>query len=188
MKSIRLFLIALLIMGLQLTLTFPVAACSFVAEREVTAADYVTNADLIVIGTAVGASSTNPYDAWYSIEVEEYLKGTGPQTIVSTGYGSGGGDCRSTVAIGERLLFFIKGNPQTDEVLYASYSMVYDAVFRPEERSINELVALIGYEPTLPDNSAPMSAAMVPQNPLAIVGAVGLGVSIVVVATIARRL
>lgn len=141
-KTRFLCLLTLLLAGLQATI-LPVRACSG-QFRETTLREHIDDASLIAIGTVTGSSSENFYEADYTIQVESYLKGEGPDIILATGYGSGGGDCLDRIAIGERWIFFLDGNPKTDDVLTASYLQVYDSIQQAKDTHIAAIVAVTG--------------------------------------------
>lgn len=141
-------LIVLLLLGLQFA-TLPVSACSG-AFRETTPQEHIDDASLVVVGTVTGSSSSDAYMANYTIQVESYLKGNGPDALLITGYGYGGGDCQDAIAIGQRWLFLLDGDPTSDEVLQASYLQVYDSIQEASDENIAFTSTLTGQSPTAP--------------------------------------
>jgi hypothetical protein len=95
----------------------------------------------------VAGHDGNPYGN-HTIHVESYLKGDGPTIVAVTGFGTGAGDCRSVIAIGDRLLFLVDGNPATDNVLRASYAGASSAVRIATDENIAAASAISGQSPT----------------------------------------
>jgi hypothetical protein len=146
-----------LLLLLQLASVMPVRACSGMF-RETTLKEHVDDADLIFVGTVTGSSSDNPYEANYTVAVENYLKGQNAETVLITGYGTGGGDCQDVVAIGDRWLFladsddsqvwYTEGEPKPEGILYASYLQVYDSLMDASDENIGAVTAITGQAPT----------------------------------------
>jgi len=148
MKRLSYLLIVILV-GLQLAATLPVAACSG-DFRKTEPQEHIDDADLVLVGTVIGSSSSDAYTAHYAIQVESYLKGSGPDAILITGYGYAGGDCRNYIAVGQRWIFRVDGDPKSDEVLQASYLQVYDSVQEASDENIALASTLTGQPPTPP--------------------------------------
>jgi hypothetical protein len=149
MKLRQIVLMVLMLVGLQLVVA-PMRACSDDFPDPVIS-DQINGADLVLVGTVTGSSSDDPYLANYVIQVEWYLKGSGPDAILMTGFGTGRGDCRNNIAIGERWVFFVDGNPATDEVLHTSYvNMTYDAVAAADTDTLKAITAFTEQEPVRP--------------------------------------
>jgi hypothetical protein len=147
-----------LLVLMQLAIALPVRACSG-EFRETTLREHVDDAALIFVGTVTGSSSDNPYEANYTVQVENYLKGQSAEIVLITGYGSGGGDCQDRIAIGERWLFladtddsqswsYSEGDPKPEGILYASYLQVYDSIMEASDENIAAVSAITGQTPT----------------------------------------
>lgn len=107
----------------------------------------VNGADVIVVAEVIGTYITPEYHA--NLHVTKYLKGSGPDLLVSEGYGSGGGDCRDKVFSGLQGIFYLNGNPDNNETLKASYAYPYAAVVEPDIETIKQIIQITGQE-TLP--------------------------------------
>jgi hypothetical protein len=147
-----------LLVLMQLAIALPVRACSG-EFRETTLKEHVDDAALIFVGTVTGSSSDNPYEANYTVQVENYLKGQNAETVLITGYGSGMGDCRDFVDIGGRWLFLAddsgvegwtveEGTIKPEGILYASYLQVQDSLMDATDENIAAVTAITKQEPT----------------------------------------
>src|SRR5690349_19902420 len=105
--------------GLELVAS-PMRACF--QEYPGPSPEDVAAADIVLIGTVTGSSNFLLGKADFTIQVEQYFKDMGPHAVLVTGYTNNGGNCLNRLAIGERWVFFIDGNPETDEILHASYN------------------------------------------------------------------
>lgn len=145
----KLFLLTtLLLFNLQFA-ALPVSACT-PGSIDTTWEEFIDETSVMVVGTVTGSSGSDPRTANYTIQVESYLKGAGPDALLISGYGSGGGDCRNVIAIGERWLFFLNGDPTSDEVLQASYYYVYHSIEEASDENIASTSTLTGQSPTAP--------------------------------------
>ena len=151
MKHLPSLLVIALLVCLQLATTLPVSACSGVVHQvQVPPQEHVDDASLVLVGTVTDSSGDDPYTMEYTIQVESYLKGGGPDVVVITGYGTGMVDCQSDIAVGERWIFYLDGDPKSDEVLQASYVQVQDATLGASDGNITFNSKLTGQNPTAP--------------------------------------
>ncbi|WP_420630558.1 hypothetical protein [Candidatus Leptofilum sp.] len=77
--------------------------------------------------------------------VDRYLKGDGPTIVRISGFGGGGGDCKSSARDGEHLVFFAR----TDEssILTANYLGPYSATAEPNEENLDIIMSSSGQTP-----------------------------------------
>jgi hypothetical protein len=147
MKLRRIVLMLVMLVGLQLVAA-PMRACSQGFPEDIQGR--VLGADLVLVGMVTGSSSLIPSQADYTIQVDWYYKGMGPDAILLTGFGSGGGDCLNQIAISERWIFFVDGNPETDEVLQTSYLYGYDAIIKPDPDTLKTITSFTNAAPMRP--------------------------------------
>jgi hypothetical protein len=133
-----------------LSSTRPAYACS-TSRQPPTLEETVAAADVIVVAEVVDTYIT-PW-AYATLHVEKYLKGSGPDILVSAGYGYGGGDCRNRVVSGLQGIFYLDGDSNSHETLSASYAYPYSAVSDLDLESIKQIVQITGQE-TLPNPSS----------------------------------
>jgi hypothetical protein len=74
-----------------------------------TTADKTNAAALVVEGIVTSTTESNAFDQLARVQVLRYLKGGGQFEMTIMGFGSGA-LCRTTVEIGDHLVFFIYGN------------------------------------------------------------------------------
>lgn len=92
-----------------------------------TIAERTAQADHVIAGTVLVVEDGAPYAYSYSatLGISETLKGTlAPTTIWVDGYGPSS-LCQSEVSVGDRLIFFVRGQPGA---LQASYVGAFSAV------------------------------------------------------------
>ncbi len=124
----------------------PVLACSPAEEAmNLTLEDRVHNAPMILVGRVVQGYTTS-YGGYevnreVDVEVERYLRGTGPALVRISGFGDGA-DCLTPIQVGAYAVFFVEGNP--DETLDAVYLGVHDATWNVNEENIETITAITG--------------------------------------------
>jgi hypothetical protein len=150
MKLRQVVLFVLMLVGLQLVVT-PMRACFDDFPRPIH--EYIDDADLVLVGTVTGTSNFLPGDADFTIQIESYFKGAGPDALLVGGFGNGD-NCRDRVAVGERWIFFLDGNPESDEILLASYLIGYDAVASPTADALTAITEVTG-QPAMPPHPTP---------------------------------
>jgi hypothetical protein len=142
-------LVTTVFLCLQLATALPVFACES-EFQETTLQEHVDTADLIVIGTVTDEIGGDPYEGEFTIQVESYLKGEGPDVILIIGFGSGVGDCGDQILVGERWVFLVDGNPETDRILRASSLKVSDSLHSASDTNVKTISDLVGHEPVFP--------------------------------------
>lgn len=154
-KALFLFLALTLVYGLFGTTT--VSACSIAINRETPTQtpaqrldSRVRNSSVILEGTIVATEqrSNGQYDVVVTVKVARYFKGTGSNEVKISGFGGGGGDCRTSVKVGESFFFFATGNSTSE--LKAYYLFVYDTVLRVNSTTAEEIIKLVGNQPVSP--------------------------------------
>jgi hypothetical protein len=114
-----------------------------------TPADRTEAAEVVLEGTIVGRVDTSGYP-WLEtalVKVHRYFKGTGPALVTISHFGPGA-LCLSEVYIGQRAIFYTRGDPDTG--LVAHYLSQFDAVDPVHPEVVAEVIAAAGQEPVLP--------------------------------------
>ena len=130
--------------------TKPAHACSPAGEPP-TLEETVAAADVIVVAEVIETYWLSASSA--TLHVEKYLKGSGPDILVSAGYGGGFSYCRDKVFSGLQGIFYLDGDSNSHETLTASYAYPYSAVSDLDLESIKQIVQITGQE-TLPSPSS----------------------------------
>jgi hypothetical protein len=151
-----------------------------------TPADRTNRAQVVLEGTVSATSNTEltgaPVPDTATVDVVQYLKGSGPAQVTITGFGPSS-LCRSEVQVGNRLIFYASGDPA--QGLQAFYASQFDAVARPSPQVIAEITTAAGQQPVVP-GAAPAPAAGATATPAATLprsGDTGFGaVSLIVIA------
>lgn len=104
-------------------------------------------ADVVFVGTVIAQGAAfPPPDA--TVRVEAYLKSRGVATL-TIGTFWGATLCQNTIAVGERWIFFAKGDAMSGQ-LRAQYLSAGDAITPADPATIAQLVAYLGQAPTPP--------------------------------------
>lgn len=117
-------------------------ACSPFGEAP-TLEETADSADIIVVAQVIGTDGFPSMRA--ALLVEKYLKGSGPDILFSEGYGSGGGDCKNSVLVWQRGIFYLDGDINLSDTLVASYSYPYYAVRYMNGRTVEEIIQITGH-------------------------------------------
>lgn len=132
---------ALLIAGALLIAPRPAFACTPPPGGlpNYTAAQRTLDADVVLIGTVAALSNGPgiPGDT-ATIDVERYLKDSGPETLSVSGYGPSA-LCRSELQVGQRWIFYIVRDGQ--DTYRAYYKSQFDAVAPVSEQTVAEIEA-----------------------------------------------
>ena len=80
-------------------------------------------------------TSSNP-QTQAVVNVDRWLKGTGPDQIVITGFG-GGGDCRAELP-STKSIFFVNGNPDLG-IVELPFELFWDSVVPFDESIIQDI-------------------------------------------------
>ncbi len=139
----------LIVAGWILTVSIrPVYACTPPPDGlpYYTVADRVRAAEVVLEGTVTDViTGTIPGDT-ATVEVHQYFKGTGPDTVTIRGFGPSSA-CLSTVYQNDRLIFYTRGNPHTE--LEANYLSQFDAVDPATPEVINLVIAAVERKSTI---------------------------------------
>lgn len=88
------------------------------------------------------------------VKVQQYFKGSGPQTVRVEGFGSGA-SCLYEIEIGQSAIFFLNGTPnqlleigKTADAKYADGWYLLEPV---SSKIVTQIVTATGHEPVLPD-------------------------------------
>ncbi len=110
-----------------------------------TVADRV-NAAAIVVEGVVTATTGQYYPETATLQVIQYIKGSGTPTLVVDGYGPEG-ICLASVYVGDHAIFYI----DTDQVGYyhALYLSQFDAAAPADSQTIVEAIAASGQQPVV---------------------------------------
>ncbi len=200
MKRFLLPLVAVAIVGLLLPSLNPAYACSCAA---LTPEQYVDNADIIVIGTVVRLIETTEEfptpeekpdgqipDVDAAVQVERYLKGSGPAEIEVDDPPSGG-TCGflEQASLGQRYLLFLTGETSPLQTHLCSGSM--PLVDTPHvQQFLQDVQAITGPGTLPPTGSAPPNeqpGAGVPWLPIIIASSVGAAALAAASALLLRR-
>jgi hypothetical protein len=103
----------------------------------------VQRSDVVVEGTVASVAEVD-YLKVASIEVAQYLKGSGSSVISVAGYGPGS-LCLSEVAAGDHLIFYI--STTADGTYRAFYLSQFDAVAQPSPENVAEAIEASGQTP-----------------------------------------
>jgi hypothetical protein len=109
-----------------------------------TIAQRVAAADVVLEGTVTQVSTITIPDDTATIQVQRFFKGSGPATVTITDFGPGA-MCRSQVAVGNRFIFFARGDPAT--MMEANYLGQFDAVAPADPDTIAEVIAALNTTP-----------------------------------------
>lgn len=114
-----------------------------------TPADRTHAAEVVLEGTIIGRVDLNghPWLDTALVRVHRYFKGAGPAWVTISHFGPGS-LCLSEVYIGQRAIFYAKGDPETG--LVAHYLSQFDAVDPVWPEIVAEVIAAAGQEPVLP--------------------------------------
>jgi hypothetical protein len=104
-------------------------------------------ADVVLVGTITNVNRTPPMPE-ATVHVESYLKGRGLGEVIIGPFG-GGTLCQNTVAVGERWVFFARGDAMSGR-LTAQYLSAGDAITTADPATIAKLTAYIGHPPVPP--------------------------------------
>ncbi len=200
MKPLLLPLAAAAIAGLLLPSVNPAYACSCAA---LTPKQYVDNADIIVIGTVVRLIETTEEfptpeekpdgqipDIDAAVQVERYLKGSGPADIEVDDPPSGG-TCGffEQASLGQRYVLFLTGETSPLETHLCSGST--PLVDTPHvQQFLQDVQAITGPGTLPPSGSAPPNeqpGAAVPLLPIVIASSVGAAALAAASALLLRR-
>jgi hypothetical protein len=179
--------LALLLAEVASGVATPVLACSVTATPSgfwipVTADPYTIaerthDADVVLVGEVVFPESSRNR-ASVTMRVEQYVKGTGPDSVIVTGFGDGP-DCHMPVWAGDRWLIFARG--RADELLTVG-TYFDEPVAAPNAENIAGARAAAGQVPIFPAAgrlATPPTAACWPAAALLLAALAGL--------TLARR-
>jgi len=110
-----------------------------------TVADHV-NAAAIVVEGVVTATTGQYYPETATLQVIQYIKGSGTPILVVDGYGPEG-ICLASVYVGDHAIFYI----DTDQVGYyhALYLSQFDAAAPADSQTIVEAIAASGQQPVV---------------------------------------
>lgn len=106
--------------------------------------------DLVFTGTVLGTDYRSEF-AMHLIQVDQYLKGSGPTMLMVSGFtGSFISTCSVPLYVGDTGLFFIDGNPLIHDTFYATYGTARGVVRPITAENINEVMQFTTQLPTAP--------------------------------------
>jgi len=106
-------------------------------------------ADLVFTGTVLGTDYRSL--AMHLIQVDQYLKGSGPTMLMVSGFTSSFiSTCSVPLYVGDTGLFFIDGNPLIHDTFYATYGTARGVVRPITAENINEVMQFTTQLPTAP--------------------------------------
>jgi hypothetical protein len=158
-RSLRMLSLLAVMVMLFSTAISSVFACTQPPESmRLTLEEKLQRVDLVFTGTVVGEEGQPPYGTTYIIQVDEYLKGSGPGMISIVGFSNLDRlewSCgQNTAQVGMSGLFFADGDATTGETLRASYEWSSDAIQSRTAENIEAVVNIVGQEPVTPDVTA----------------------------------
>jgi hypothetical protein len=144
---IRLTLVVVCACFCLFTQVRPGAACTpTVVGNPPETLDYrISRADVILEGV-VTALSQSSFDETATIEVVQYLKGSGPAQVTMSNFGSSA-VCLASVQARDHLIFYAAGDPAAG--LRAYYSSAGQAIASPSDDLIAQITALTGQSPVV---------------------------------------
>lgn len=171
-----------ILLGLLLIfgVTAPVLACTppVGGLPDLTIADYVANAPIVLEGTvlAVSTAPNNPSSQQALIEVSTYFKGQGGAQIRVQGYGDTA-LCLSPIHQGNHFIFFVAGDAEGYRAVYASQ---FDAYTLATDETRADVIEAVGQAPTrveaMPDSAPWLDAPSLVLLALAVGSLVGIGI------------
>ncbi len=121
-----------------------------------TTADRAQNAPLVFDGMVKDVAGPSRNIA--TVQVHEWLKGTGPAIVTVSGFGYGP-DCLSSVEVNQHLIFYAKGNPPNN--LSAVYIGIWEAVEPYNPNAVATVSAASGQNPFIPtEQNVPDTSAV----------------------------
>ncbi len=108
-----------------------------------TVTEHVNESTVVIEGTIASVSDVD-YRQVATIEVAQYLKGSGSSVITVDGYGPSG-ICLSPVQAGDHYLFYI--TTDSNGTYHALYLSQFDAVVEPSPENIAEAIKASGQPP-----------------------------------------
>lgn len=144
------FAVSLLAAAVIVASATPTHACS-PSRQPPTLEETVAAADVIVVAEVIETYGLSEISA--TLHIEKYLKGSGPDILVSAGYGAGYSDCRNKVSSGLQAIFYLDGDSQSNETLTASYAYPYSALSDLDIETMKQIFQITGQE-TLPSPSS----------------------------------
>jgi hypothetical protein len=109
-----------------------------------TTADHVKAAPVVFEGVVSSTTFVNYY-VQATVQVVQYLKGTGPAKLEISGFGDSS-VCLSSVQDGDHLIFLTTGDPATAQ-LQTFYLSQFDATLPADPQTLVEAIAASGQDP-----------------------------------------
>jgi hypothetical protein len=117
------------------------------------AAERAEAAEIVLEGTVLDGSTEPGWPEEFvqiaTVEVNQYLKGTGPEVVTIRGFGPTS-VCLTPVQVGDHKIFYASGDPAQE--LRAHYLSQFDAAESPNPETIAEITAAVGQTPFHPGN------------------------------------
>jgi hypothetical protein len=115
------------------------------------AAERAEAAEIVLEGTVLDGSTELGWPEEFvqiaTVEVNQYLKGTGPEVVTIRGFGPTS-VCLTPVQVGDHKIFYASGDPAQE--LRAHYLSQFDAAESPNPETIAEITAAVGKAPFRP--------------------------------------